>query len=106
MKKTRSIGRTILSGVAMAMAMFGNAAEAAAGPVQDAGNAVEQSATKKKISQRQSMPRVQRESKRNSHGQSAYRFQKEGFLNQKEKRQKLRNNPHFRRSKKCTTKIK
>jgi hypothetical protein len=52
------------------------------------------------------IPRVVRESKRDSHGQGAYRHKKNGFLDQTRKREKLRRNPSFARSKKCTTRIK
>jgi hypothetical protein len=105
MKKQKSAGSIgqLLAAMTLMAGGFGQAAEAASSFNQ----ATQQTTVpmkKSKVVIQGNLPVVVRESKRNSHGQRAYAHKKVGFLDQKSKRQKLRNNASFGRSKKCTTK--
>jgi hypothetical protein len=97
-------GKQLMAAAALMAGGIGQGAEAAT----SLGAALEQTAPikekKDKVIRTARGLEIVRESKRNSHGQRAYAYNKPGFLDQKRKREKLRNNASFGRSKKCTTK--
>lgn len=53
------------------------------------------------ISQKATQPKVIAEARKANDNRSPYRYGRRGILNQRQYRKLLRQNPHFRRSKKC-----